>query len=128
MFSLPTLATVPPLRLAHEHEATGGEGLSGLFFRSAGMNNAAIETDGLFMLIFWFSVFFFVLLMILMVWWGFFKYRRARACRSSGALRATTGRWRSSGPSSRRRPCWSSSSWASGPTPPGRSARATRSS
>jgi heme/copper-type cytochrome/quinol oxidase subunit 2 len=75
MFSLPTLATVPPLRLAHEHDATAAK-VSGLFFRSAGMNDAAIETDGLFMLIFWFSVFFFVLLMGLMVYWGFFKYRR----------------------------------------------------
>lgn len=76
MQSLLTLATVPPLKLAYEHPANAGEGLSGFFFRSAGMNDAAIETDGLFMLIFWFSVFFFVLLMGLMTYWCFFKYRR----------------------------------------------------
>ncbi len=76
MLAFPTLASVPPLRLAHEFEATDGQGLSGFFFRSAGMNSAAIETDGLFMLIFWFSVFFFVLLMALMIYWCFFKYRR----------------------------------------------------
>ena len=76
MDSLLTLATVPPLKLAHEHPANAGEGLSGFFFRSAGMSDAAIETDGLFMLIFWFSMFFFVLLMVLMVYWSFFKYRR----------------------------------------------------
>lgn len=76
MQSLLTLATVPPLKLAHEHSANAGKGLVGWFFRSAGMNDAAIETDGLFMLIFWFSVFFFVLLMGLMTYWCFFKYRR----------------------------------------------------
>lgn len=76
MHSSLTLATVPPLKLAHEHPATDGEGIAGYFFRSAGMNGAAIETDALFMLIFWFSVFFFVLLMTLTFYWCFFKYRR----------------------------------------------------
>jgi cytochrome c oxidase subunit 2 len=76
MQSLLTLATVPPLKLAHEHPAMDGEGLAGYFFRSAGVNDVAIETDGLFMLIFWFSVFFFVLLMGLAFYWSFFKYRR----------------------------------------------------
>lgn len=76
MHSLLTLATVPPIRLAREHPSLRGEGIAGYIFGSEGMNDAAIDTDALFMLIFWFSVFFFVLLMGLMIYWCFFKYRR----------------------------------------------------
>lgn len=49
--------------------------LNRLFFRSEAASEAAVITDALFMLIFWFSVFFFVLLMGLMVYWTI-KYRR----------------------------------------------------
>ena len=49
--------------------------LSRLIFRSEPASDSAVWTDGLFMLIFWFSVFFFVLLMGLMVYWTI-KYRR----------------------------------------------------
>ncbi len=49
--------------------------LSRLIFRSAPASDTAVWTDGLFMMIFWFSVFFFVLLMGLMVYWTV-KYRR----------------------------------------------------
>ncbi|KAA0213954.1 MAG: hypothetical protein DYG94_03240 [Leptolyngbya sp. PLA3] len=52
-----------------------GGALEQLLFRSSGQNAQAVMTDGLFLLIFWFSVFFFVLLMGLMVYWVF-KYRR----------------------------------------------------
>lgn len=76
MLSAFTLATVPPLKLAHESAAGAGEGLDGLIFRGRAMGGAAADTDALFMLIFWFSTFFFVLLMFLMVYWCFFKYRR----------------------------------------------------
>ncbi|MBZ0172245.1 MAG: hypothetical protein K8E66_07695, partial [Phycisphaerales bacterium] len=76
MHSAFTLATVPPLRLAHESVAGMGDGLDGLIFRGRAMGGAAADTDALFMLIFWFSTFFFVVLMFLMVYWGFFKYRR----------------------------------------------------
>ena len=76
MFSSLTLATVPPLKLAHTQEGGAAHGLEALFFRGKAMGDAGLNTDGLFMLIFWFSAFFFVLLMFLMVYWGFFKYRR----------------------------------------------------
>jgi cytochrome c oxidase subunit 2 len=76
MIPVPTLASVPPLNLSHL--SAGGEmgGLEGLIFRGRPMDDTAVETDALFMLILWFSVFFFVLLMALMIYWGFFKYRR----------------------------------------------------
>ncbi|MEL6330176.1 MAG: c-type cytochrome [Planctomycetota bacterium] len=45
------------------------------FFGSQGFDSAAQASDGLYMLIFWFSTFFFVLLMVLMVYWVI-KYRR----------------------------------------------------
>lgn len=46
-----------------------------LIFRSPPGSEAAAWSDGLFMMIFWFSAFFFVLLMGLMVFWTI-KYRR----------------------------------------------------
>lgn len=52
-----------------------GGALEQLLFRSSGQNMQAVMTDGLFLLIFWFSVFFFVLLMGLMIYWVI-KYRR----------------------------------------------------
>ncbi|GAB4386855.1 MAG: cytochrome c oxidase subunit II [Phycisphaerales bacterium] len=44
-------------------------------FRTSGQNAQAVMTDGLFMLIVWFSVFFFILLMGLMIYWVI-RYRR----------------------------------------------------
>lgn len=73
---IPTLSTIPPLKLSHETPYAKGEGLSGLFFRNAPITEGVVKTDALFMLIFWFSMFFFFLLMGLMVYWCFFKYRR----------------------------------------------------
>lgn len=49
--------------------------LSKLIFRAAPASDSAAWSDGLFMMIFWFSTFFFVLLMVLMVYWTV-KYRR----------------------------------------------------
>lgn len=49
--------------------------LTRLIFRSEAASDAAVFTDALFMMIFWFSVFFFVLLMGLMIYWTI-KYRR----------------------------------------------------
>ncbi|MCC5821982.1 MAG: c-type cytochrome [Phycisphaerales bacterium] len=49
--------------------------LTRLIFRSEPASNAAVFTDALFMMIFWFSMFFFVLLMGLMIYWTI-KYRR----------------------------------------------------
>lgn len=69
---------VPPLRLFHREVqmlSGGGDTLDKVFFRGTGVGSEAISTDGLFMLIFWFSAFFFVLLMFLMVYWVI-KYRR----------------------------------------------------
>jgi len=72
------LANVPPLRLFHREVTATGETsfLESLFFRGAAASDSGQATDGLFMLIFWFSVAFFVLLMVLMFYWAFFKYRR----------------------------------------------------
>ncbi|RMH12009.1 MAG: cytochrome c oxidase subunit II [Planctomycetota bacterium] len=68
-----------PLAVFKSHELRlvpeSGGLLEKLFFRAAGQNEQAVMTDGLFLLIFWFSVFFFVLLMGLMVYWVI-KYRR----------------------------------------------------
>jgi cytochrome c oxidase subunit 2 len=64
--------TVPPVRVL----PGDGGGLQELFFRSNGQTDAAIWTDGLFMLVFWFSMFFFVLLMGLMVYWCIIYRRR----------------------------------------------------
>ena len=49
--------------------------ISRMFFRTVPGSEAAVITDALFMLIFWFGAFFFVLLMTLMVYWVI-KYRR----------------------------------------------------
>lgn len=76
MLSSATLASIPPLRLAHEHPFGAAQGLEGLIFRSRPMSPTAANVDGLFIMIFWFSMFFFVLLMALMIYWCFFKYRR----------------------------------------------------
>lgn len=46
-----------------------------MIFRSEPASSTAAWSDGLFMMIFWFSAFFFFLLMGLMVWWTI-KYRR----------------------------------------------------
>ncbi|MFI4898059.1 MAG: c-type cytochrome [Phycisphaerales bacterium JB059] len=64
--------SVPPVRILQGN----GEGLQDLFFRGNGHTDAAIWTDGLFMLVFWFSMFFFVLLMGLMVYWCIIYRRR----------------------------------------------------
>lgn len=58
------------------HVLTGQGGpLEQTIFRTSGQNVQAVMTDGLFLLILWFSVFFFVLLMGLMIYWVI-KYRR----------------------------------------------------
>lgn len=59
----------------HYTLATSQSWLHQFIFRSAPTNEASVITDGLFMMIFWFSVFFFVVLMALMVYWTI-KYRR----------------------------------------------------
>ncbi len=72
-----SLATVPPLRLAHSDDVrnvTGGF-WENIFFRGGGNTATSAATDGLFMLIFWFGVFWFVLLSILWIYWAI-KYRR----------------------------------------------------
>lgn len=61
--------------MIHTLASTNQSWLSRLIFRSAPASDSAVWTDGLFMMIFWFSVFFFVLLMSLMVYWTI-KYRR----------------------------------------------------
>lgn len=48
-----------------------------IFFRTGGQTPIAVDTDGAFLLTFWFSVFFFILLMGLMVYWVI-KYRRRK--------------------------------------------------
>ena len=64
--------SVPPVRVL-PNDATG---LQEMFFRTNGQTDAAVWTDGLFMLVFWFSMFFFVLLMALMVYWCIIYRRR----------------------------------------------------
>lgn len=68
----PLADAVPPVRVLNSDAA----GLQDLFFRGAGQTDAAIWTDGLFMLVFWFSMFFFFLLMGLMVYWCIIYRRR----------------------------------------------------
>ena len=73
------MATAPaPLKLYHRDEGVDGArggAIETIFFRGNAPTDAAQVTDGLYMLIFWFSAFFFVLLMGLMVYWTI-KYRR----------------------------------------------------
>lgn len=75
-----TLANaMPPLQFSHE--VANGLGLADdrplekWIFRDLTPVDGVVAADGLFMLIFWFSLFFFVLLMGLMVYWVI-KYRR----------------------------------------------------
>jgi cytochrome c oxidase subunit II len=73
------LAAIKTPNLSLVEDSSAAEHLGGLvekiFFRTGGQTSAAVHTDGLFLLIFWFSVFFFLLLMALMVYWVI-KYRR----------------------------------------------------
>ncbi len=73
------LAAIKNPDLALVQDSPSAEHLGGLvekiFFRTGGQTSAAVHTDGLFLLILWFSVFFFILLMGLMVYWVI-KYRR----------------------------------------------------
>jgi cytochrome c oxidase subunit 2 len=74
----PPANAVPPLQIFHRDASVNndrGGALEQMFFRGTGASESAQATDGLFMMIFWFSVFFFVVLMFLMVYWVI-KYRR----------------------------------------------------
>lgn len=53
----------------------GGDWLTRWFFRGSSASTSGVNTDGLFMMIFWLSVFFFVVLMGLSAYWVV-KYRR----------------------------------------------------
>ena len=78
------MTTPPPAPVAVSPDALSevrilpndATGLQEMFFRTNGQNDAAIWTDGLFMLTFWFSMFFFFLLMGLMVYWCIIYRRR----------------------------------------------------
>lgn len=55
--------------------STDPSSLQKIIFGEDAASIAGAESDAMFMMIFWFSVFFFVVLMVLMVWFTF-KYRR----------------------------------------------------